>query len=65
MSRAAQSFTQNDVAKALKAAVKAGLEVNRFEIDRTGKIVVVAGKAESAAQLKASSDVNEWDGVVK
>jgi hypothetical protein len=44
MSRAAQVFRQADVTKAIKGAQNAGLDVHRFEIDRTGKIVVLAGK---------------------
>ena len=44
MSRSAQSFTQGDITRAVKGAVKAGLNVQRFEIDRDGKIVVFTGK---------------------
>jgi hypothetical protein len=60
MSRARQTFRQNDLAKALKAAAAAGVPVARFEIDRDGKIIVVAGKAEQDA---AVTEVNEWDTV--
>jgi hypothetical protein len=44
MSRGAYTFRQGDVTKAIKAAVNAGLSVARFEIDRHGKIVVIAGE---------------------
>jgi hypothetical protein len=57
MSRGAQTFTQNDVTKACRGAVRAGLEIQRVEIDRAGKIVVFAGKA---ADTKPS---NEWDSI--
>jgi hypothetical protein len=44
MSRRAQPFTQTDVTNAVMGAVKAGLNVHRYEIDREGKIVVYTGK---------------------
>jgi hypothetical protein len=43
------SFTQSDVIRALKAAIKAGISVDRLEISKDGKIVVVASSAMSAA----------------
>jgi hypothetical protein len=60
MSRAC-TFTEADVYRALKAARKAGLPVHKFEIDRTGKIVVLTGKAEDSAN--DDNGRNEWDGV--
>ena len=41
MSKAPSSFKQRDVAAAIKAARAAGLEVERVEVDREGKIVIV------------------------
>jgi nucleotide-binding universal stress UspA family protein len=61
MSRGAQIFKQGDIAKALKAAANAGVEVQRFEIDpTTGKIVVYAGKP---AEPEMVEPANEWDAV--
>ena len=61
MSRSAQSFKQVDVTKALKAAERAGVEVQRFEIEPiTGKIVVYAGKPDEPRNAKSG---NEWDAV--
>jgi hypothetical protein len=57
MSRTAQTFRQNDVTKACKGAVRAGLEIQRVEIDRAGKIAVFAGKP---ADTKLA---NEWDSI--
>jgi hypothetical protein len=48
---------RRDVTKALKGAVNAGLAIKRFEIDRDGKIVVIAGRPDNQEQA------NEWDGV--
>ena len=53
MSKGAQTFKQADVAKALKAAAKAGFAVQRFEIE-AGKIVIFAQIAKPA---------NEWDSI--
>ena len=44
MSRQPCTFRQTDVTRALRAAKAAGVDVQRFEIDKDGKIVVVAGK---------------------
>lgn len=43
MSRGAQAFKQGDVTKAVRATVNAGLPVQRVEVDRAGKIVVIIG----------------------
>ena len=42
MSRGQQTFKQRDVTKAIKATVKAGLPVERVEIDKGGKIKTAA-----------------------
>jgi hypothetical protein len=44
MSRRIQAFKQCDVAKAIRAVLKAGLNVERLELDG-GKIVVIPAKA--------------------
>jgi hypothetical protein len=46
--------------RAVKAVKKAGLELARVEIDRTGKIVMVVGK-----KGEATTSFNEWDEVLK
>jgi hypothetical protein len=51
MSRGLQVFRQTDITKAIRAAQKAGLDVHRFEIDRAGKIVVLADKAANRADI--------------
>jgi hypothetical protein len=52
MSRGAQTFKQNDVKKAGKGALDAGLDVQRIEIDRAGKIVIIVGKPASPHSAK-------------
>ena len=44
MPRGTLKFTEGDVTRAVRGAVKAGLNVQRYEIDREGKIVVFTGK---------------------
>jgi hypothetical protein len=52
MSRGLQVFRQTDITKAIRAAQKAGLDVHRVEIDRAGKIVVLADRAENQADIE-------------
>ena len=39
-----QKFKQRDVTKALKTTVKAGIAIERVEIGKNGKIVIVTGR---------------------
>jgi hypothetical protein len=57
MARGQSTFKQSDVTRALRAASAAGQPVQRFEIDREGKIVVFVGELEQ--RQKAGG--NEWD----
>ena len=64
MSRGQQTFRQRDVTKAIKATVKAGIVVERVEIDKDGKIIIVTAKAEDAVDGNYP-EKNEWDGVLQ
>ena len=44
MSRRPLPFRQTDVARAIRGAIAAGLSVQRVEVDKAGKIVVVVGE---------------------
>jgi hypothetical protein len=60
MSRA--TFTQSDITKALKGALKAGIEIERIqsvEIDRAGNIRVIVGKP--IADPAQGGSEGEWD----
>jgi hypothetical protein len=46
--------------RAVRAVVAAGVGVKRVEVDKSGKIVVIAGNEETATDQPAS---NEWDDV--
>lgn len=57
MARGRCTFRQQDATRAARAALAAGLEVQRIEIDRDGKIVVVVTKGERERDEEA---VNDW-----
>ena len=63
MPRGPLTFRQQDVTRALRATVAAGIEVRRIEIDKNGKIVVVAGSPPESPRDSVDQR-NEWD-VVK
>ena len=60
MARTPATFRQADVTRAVRAVVAAGVHIGRVEIDKTGKIVIVAADATSG-QLDESTEGNEWD----
>jgi hypothetical protein len=59
MPRAPSTFRQQDVTKAVKAVTAAGVDIARVEIDRAGKIVIIA--ATGSAEVGEGREVNEWD----
>jgi len=61
MSRGACTFRQRDVEAAVRAVRDAGVEVARVEVDKEGKIVVIAGKPNGAEPKAKQEGANEWD----
>ena len=61
MSRAPSTFRQQDVTRAVKAVVAAGVGIARVEIDKAGKITIIALSAEPNG--KGGEEVNEWDSI--
>jgi hypothetical protein len=57
MSRAA-TFKKTDVTRATRAVLAAGLDVERVEIDKSGRIIVVPSKSGESGSLQAPND--EW-----
>jgi hypothetical protein len=53
MARGACTFKQRDLTAAIKAARAAGVEVQRVEIDRDGKIVI---QAAAPTELQSPSE---------
>jgi hypothetical protein len=61
VTRGPSTFKQTDLVRALKGAKEAGMDVERVEIDKAGKIVMVTGKP-SADSPELSE--NPWDEVL-
>ncbi|RWQ68900.1 MAG: hypothetical protein EOS85_31385 [Mesorhizobium sp.] len=62
MSRTPATFKAADLTRAVKAARAAGLEVNRIEITKDGRIVLIYAPSDvPGAQPIDSTLSNEWD----
>ena len=55
--RGPQPFRERDVTRAVRAVAKAGIEVARVEIDKDGKIIVTADKADEKLN---SNETEHW-----
>jgi hypothetical protein len=60
MPRGPRNFRQQDVTRALRASVAAGVEVRRVEIDREGKIVLIFGNATEAQASDPAAPLDSW-----
>ena len=63
MGRAPSNFRQQDVTRAVKAVVAAGVDIARVEIDRAGKIVIVTGRSLEATSPQDALDreLQDWE----
>ena len=61
MSRAASTFRQNDLTRAVKGVVAGGEKIAQVEIDKDGKIVLILENGNRQRIQSASEGVNEWD----
>jgi hypothetical protein len=61
MGRAPSTFRQQDVTRAVKAVVAAGVGIARVEIDKTGKITIIAAGTEQRTEGRTTEERNEWD----
>jgi hypothetical protein len=59
MSRGPQTFRQRDVTRAIKAVVAAGVDVLRVEVDKDGRIIVVAAQGNQNDRMRDGG--SEWD----
>lgn len=56
MTRTRSAFTQNDIQRAITAARKAGLEVERIEIWKDGRIVL----GKELAAPSPETELDKW-----
>jgi hypothetical protein len=63
MARAPSTFRQLDVTRAVKAVAAAGVGIVRVEIDKAGKITIIA--ATGTEPDKGTAGDNEWDTVLR
>jgi hypothetical protein len=63
VARAPSVFRQSDVTRAIKAAVAAGVNIERVEIDKSGRIVIVTGKPgePEAPANDLDRELAEWE----
>ena len=68
MARAPCTFRQTDVTRAVKAVTAAGVHIARIEIDKAGKIVIIAagatiedGKVTLGFGEPTADRCSEWD----
>jgi hypothetical protein len=68
MPRTPSAFRQQDVTKAVRAVAAAGVHIARVEIDRAGKIVIIAagatiedGKVTLVFGEPTADTSSEWD----
>jgi len=59
MSHGPQRFWKRDVTRMVRALRAAGEKVQRVEVDKNGKIVVIVGDAEQTTTT--TGEANEWD----
>lgn len=61
MSRGPCTFKQQDVTRALRGALAAGVEIQRVEIDKLGRIIVVTGSSPAAAVDDLDRELAEFE----
>jgi hypothetical protein len=61
-SRPRSAFRQRDVTRAVKAVAAAGVSIARVEIDKTGKITIIAATpAEAGQQDDLDRELQDWE----
>lgn len=60
MARGPCTFRKRDLTQALRGAIDAGMKIARCEIDREGKIVVIA---DDNSKSRNNSELSGWEDV--
>jgi hypothetical protein len=55
------TFRRNDVVRLIKAATAAGVEVARVEVDKAGKIVIIAGRPTAGTENDLDAELAEFE----
>jgi hypothetical protein len=61
MPRSPSTFRQQDVTRAVKAVVAAGVGIARVEIDRAGKITIIATSSSADPSNDLDGELEEWE----
>lgn len=61
MARGACTFKQQDVTRALRATLAAGIAVQRVEIDKNGRIIVVTAGEQPAPADDLDQELAEFE----
>jgi hypothetical protein len=64
VTRERNRFRQREITRAIKAALAAGVEVDRVEIERDGRVIVILCKHKMLG-FQANGDENPWDEVLQ
>ena len=60
MTRAPSTFRQQDVTRAIRAAIAAGVDIARIEVAKDGRIVIVTGGADPAVQDDLDRELEQF-----
>jgi hypothetical protein len=61
MARGACTFRERDLAAAIKAVTKAGVDIGKVEVDKTGKIVIIPATAVTPAINDLDIELAEFE----
>jgi hypothetical protein len=60
MARAPSTFRQQDVTRAIRAAIAAGVDIARIEVAKDGRIVIVTGGADPPVQDDLDRELEQF-----
>jgi hypothetical protein len=60
MARAPSTFRQQDVTRAIRAAIAAGVDIARIEVAKDGRIVIVTGGVDPAVKDDLDRELEQF-----